>query len=319
MEKKMRQRNSLLLLFLFLILLSGTAVQAQVPHKRILYVGIAGNGPGQGAFGHAFIVLSQNPGDFYDSVAYQYNIVVPNDFKLSPLNVYKLQSFPFKVFEEPGFSFINYYASQNRGVYLFQANLSPDVVGKIQDDLEKDKKDRDANQRIDYRLSDNNCVTKALDAINKYLQPEARLNYVPMTEMPTRFLFTGRDRISVSIPLSAPLALKRSSIFPKQYYFKAIEVKNYERVLEQAKTMQTLIGYCPQDPGVSDLLIRLTSNLKTNSSKAYIGLVKAQFGACVKGNSKAQNTYIALMDIIRYDASTSVADEIDDTVAALIN
>ncbi|MBL7688077.1 MAG: DUF4105 domain-containing protein [Bdellovibrionaceae bacterium] len=319
MNKMRHILRSLILPILILISSKTIAQEVQTDSLRHAYLGIAGNGSGMGMFGHAFLLFSSSRGDFFSSRIYQYNIQVPEDFKLTFGSAFDVQTFPFRVFAEKGIPFIQRYVAENRAVYLYELDLSDSAVKQLLRNVEADKTFRDKKALPDYNLATNNCVTKTYEQINAVTTHGPRFTASPYVPNLSSFYRISRESISLAVPLASPLVMKNHPLIKSVHYFKPKRVLEYERLLEQKRALQILTKSCGTSQGVANALDFLTSNIRTASSAAYISTIREQFSACALKDQTARTEQIRIFDISRYFATDErVRESIDRALAEIL-
>ncbi len=139
------------------------------------YLAIAGPGTGQGMMGHAFAVFTTHKDRFLNSTAFQFNVKV-DPAKMKTVSGFLGKDQQFFLSKEHGRFFIETYLLQDRPMFLYRLNLTPEELKAYYEKLESEVLRRSQNVITDYDVLKNNCLTSQLNVLNPILPKEKRIS-----------------------------------------------------------------------------------------------------------------------------------------------
>lgn len=287
----------------FLVFLSiffcDTISWAQNSQITTAYIAIAGPSDGAGMMGHVFILFSEKPDQFLNSISYQYAAKFPEDFTFNLKSASQLSSLPFIVTKQPGWGFIKKYNAEGRYIHLYELDMSPEQVLQTQRNIEEDMANRSSLEYFDYSVTSSNCATKIYDQLNKVFGSEV-FKYSSPTSAMYNFSFIRPKTIALTVPLSAALHLKSSPAVKKVVKFRSEDMMKLESNLVGANELKNLASICHTNDKTLEALINIFGNSELVETKSYLDLVQSLFSKCLADKPEAESSYHFHLDFIRF-------------------
>jgi len=296
-------------LLTIIVLLPHHYSMAEETQHQVVYIGIAGPSEGAGMMGHLFLLFTNKPNQFLNSIAYQYTVKIPDDFQFSIKELSQISTFPFIVSKLPGWGFIKNYNNEGRYIHLFELKLSNSQVIQLQKNLEKDLKLRDSLQYFDYSILTNNCATKVYDNINA-LFGETVIPYSNPVEAVYNFSFINPSTVAIAVPLSAPLNLSKNPIVKNMVKFRSEEMVTIETNLVGARELEHLSQLCKLSKDTFNSLLLIFGNNDLRENKFYLNFIDSIFNNCVNKNLLARSKFNYHLDFLRYKSQNQKFIEI---------
>lgn len=162
-----------LLFMAFTLVLSVNSHALENP--KSMYVAIASSGPGGALLGHSYMMFCPDQYElkFKSCEAYEYNLEM--NIGHNPINLKdkslteKIETFinsPFRIYKhESVLRLQQKYNDRDQKITYYRYSGSPHNIKRIFDNLLIEKRDRELHDYNDYEISDNNCATKIVEAI----------------------------------------------------------------------------------------------------------------------------------------------------------
>jgi hypothetical protein len=141
---------------------------------------VVSSGSGGGLLGHAFLTFCPKMMSLdlkrCHAIEYNLDINIGEKFKkisqvslLQKIEMYNNAN--FRVYEHNNARlFSTKYLERGQSLEFYRLNHTEEIVQNIYEDALDEKRDRMEYDSKDYDITDNNCVTKAIDVINRHLQ-----------------------------------------------------------------------------------------------------------------------------------------------------
>ncbi len=285
-------------------------VWAQEPKSfQKVAIGIATPGPGVALMGHAFLLFYNSSSLMSEAVATQYNVASQPTSKAPKNKVLEIaqtvQSFfgvgkVFKVEEISGELMMNRYLQENRAVFLYEINLTPNQIQSLLQNIRRDKRKRDSKEHQDYDFLDRNCLTESLRQVNRVIEDRSlkfkfsdseSIFLNAFIKVTGSVLLYGRNAPYVAAPALAkhPLTLSVHTLAP------AI-VQNAKVLVELQNRTQEFGRICGRQKELFEVGLRVNMQPKIRASKGYLNYLKSIHDHC-KSVAKT-SSYNSVLEII---------------------